>query len=54
MLNNMNVMRCLVIGFVLLSGSLALADGPQRAAVPADGVIQLTDHGYRNWGPELV
>ncbi|MCY2952558.1 MAG: hypothetical protein NTU53_11360 [Planctomycetota bacterium] len=50
----MNVMRYVVIGFFLLSGSLALADGPQRAAVPGDGVIQLTDHGYRNWGPELV
>ena len=53
-MSKVNVMRCVVIGFILLSGSLALADGPQRAAVPADGVIQLTDHGYRNWGPERV
>ncbi|MCL4205921.1 MAG: hypothetical protein KJ000_25845 [Pirellulaceae bacterium] len=25
-----------------------------RAAVPADGRIVLTDHGLRDWGPELV
>jgi hypothetical protein len=46
--NETNVMRYLVVCVVLLTGSPALADGPQRAAVPADGVIQLSDHGYRN------
>jgi hypothetical protein len=28
--------------------------GSTRAFVPADGVIRLTDYGYRDWGPEIL
>ena len=27
---------------------------PARKSVPNDGVIRLTDYGFRDWGPELV
>lgn len=36
---------------MLLAGSGLWA---QQAPLPPDGEIKLVDHGYRNWGPELV
>lgn len=49
-------MRALIVGAMLLAGSLAWAaeDPLQRAAVPDDGRLVLTEYGYRTWGPELV
>ncbi len=49
-------MRAIILGAVLMLSSLAWAaeDPLQRAAVPADGQMNLVDYGYRNWGPELV
>lgn len=49
-------------GYVLLATLIPLtvaaesADsaGLAMAAVPADGVIRLTEYGYRDWGPELL
>ncbi len=38
-----------------LTAALGQTDDPlQRAAVGEDGRITIADHGYRNWGPELV
>ncbi|MBM4037709.1 MAG: hypothetical protein FJ290_04270, partial [Planctomycetes bacterium] len=41
---------------VVAASCAAVARRPQEAcrAVPPDGVIRLTDHGFRNWGPEVV
>lgn len=45
MSNSSSVVKSLAVGLVLLSGTPVLADGPQRAAVPAGGVIRLKDYG---------
>ena len=48
--------RCGVLFFLVLLLLPAFAQGSvgKPVAVPDDGVIKLTDYGFREWGPELV
>jgi hypothetical protein len=48
-LRPMLILVACVIGWLAMAPLWAVT-----AAVPADGVIRLTDYGYRDWGPELV
>ncbi len=48
--------RLFAVCAAVCCAALALAQGiaAQYRSVPADGVITLTDYGFREWGPELV
>ncbi|HOF87015.1 MAG TPA: hypothetical protein PLZ36_02765 [Armatimonadota bacterium] len=50
------MIRLLVVSALLAGAALVSAQGyaEHYAPVPEDGVITLTDYGFREWGPELV
>ncbi|OPZ88092.1 MAG: hypothetical protein BWY76_00127 [bacterium ADurb.Bin429] len=50
------IIRLLIVSALLACAALVSAQGyaEQYAPVPEDGVIILTDYGFREWGPELV
>jgi len=44
----------LLLGAMISAGAQGMAPRDAYAPVPANGVITLTDYGFRDWGPELV
>lgn len=50
-----NFLLALVVLLITTAAfSQGVTDPMQRASVPADGRMTMTDYGYRDWGPELV